>query len=76
MKQGRRFLVTGEVIGGSEWGSKGYKRRDIEPQKVAKELGVETLVTGRVLQRGDALSVGAELVDAFSTLLAPQTFVA
>src|SRR5437870_7694680 len=41
-----------------------YKRRDIEPQKVAKELGVEALVTGRVLQRGDALSVSAELVDA------------
>ena len=32
-----------------------YKRRDIEPQKVAKELGVEALVTGRVVQRGDAL---------------------
>src|SRR5438309_11583484 len=41
-----------------------YKRRDIEPQKVAKELGVEALVTGRVLQRGDDLSVSAELVDA------------
>ena len=41
-----------------------YKRRDIEPQKVAKELGVEALVTGRVLQRGDDLSVSVELVDA------------
>jgi serine/threonine protein kinase/tetratricopeptide (TPR) repeat protein len=41
-----------------------YKRRDIDPQKVAKELGVETLVTGRVIQRGDDLSVSAELVDA------------
>jgi eukaryotic-like serine/threonine-protein kinase len=41
-----------------------YKRRDIEPQKVAKELGVEALVTGRVIQRGDDLSVSAELVDA------------
>jgi tetratricopeptide (TPR) repeat protein len=41
-----------------------YKRRDIEPQKVAKELGVEALVTGRVMQRGDDLSVSAELVDA------------
>ncbi len=29
-----------------------YKQRDIEPQKVAKELGVEALVTGRVIQRG------------------------
>jgi TolB-like protein len=41
-----------------------YKRRDIDPQKVAKELGVQTLVTGRVIQRGDDLSVSAELVDA------------
>jgi eukaryotic-like serine/threonine-protein kinase len=41
-----------------------YKRRDIEPQKVAKELGVEALVTGRVVQRGDDLSVSVELVDA------------
>jgi eukaryotic-like serine/threonine-protein kinase len=41
-----------------------YKRRDIEPQKVAKELGVEALVTGRVMQRGDEISVSAELMDA------------
>jgi eukaryotic-like serine/threonine-protein kinase len=41
-----------------------YKRRDIEPQKVSKELGVDALVTGRVAQRGDDLSVSAELVDA------------
>ena len=41
-----------------------YKQRDIDPQKVAKELGVEALVTGRVVQRGDDLSVSAELVDA------------
>jgi eukaryotic-like serine/threonine-protein kinase len=41
-----------------------YKRRDIEPQKVAKELGVEALVTGRVVERGDDLSVSVELVNA------------
>ena len=41
-----------------------YQRRDIEPKKVAKELGVEALVTGRVTQRGDDLSVSVELVDA------------
>src|SRR5438094_375045 len=41
-----------------------YKRRDIEPQKVARELGVDALVMGRVIQRGDDLSVSAELVDA------------
>ena len=41
-----------------------YKQREIDPQKVAKELGVDALVTGRVVQRGDDLSVSAELVDA------------
>jgi eukaryotic-like serine/threonine-protein kinase len=41
-----------------------YKKRDIEPQKVGRELGVEALVMGRVIQRGDDLSVSAELVDA------------
>jgi eukaryotic-like serine/threonine-protein kinase len=41
-----------------------YKQREIEPQKVGKELGVEALVTGRVIQRGDDLSVSVELVDA------------
>jgi TolB-like protein/Flp pilus assembly protein TadD len=41
-----------------------YKQREIEPRKVAKELGVEALVTGRVVQRGDDVSVSAELVDA------------
>jgi serine/threonine protein kinase/tetratricopeptide (TPR) repeat protein len=41
-----------------------YKQREIDPQKVARELGVQALVTGRVTQRGDDLSVSAELVDA------------
>jgi TolB-like protein/Tfp pilus assembly protein PilF len=41
-----------------------YKQRDIEPQKVARELGVEALVMGRVGFRGNDLSVSAELVQA------------
>ncbi len=41
-----------------------YKHRDIEPQKVAQELGIDALVTGRVVQRGDDLSVSVELVEA------------
>jgi serine/threonine protein kinase/Tfp pilus assembly protein PilF len=41
-----------------------YKQRDIDPKKVAKELGVEALVTGRVVQHGEDVSVSAELVDA------------
>jgi TolB-like protein/Flp pilus assembly protein TadD len=41
-----------------------FKGREIEPKKVAQELGVEALIIGRVVQRGDQLSVRAELVDA------------
>ncbi len=41
-----------------------YKQQEIEPQKVAKELGVDVLVTGRVVQHGNDLSVSVELVDA------------
>ena len=41
-----------------------YKKHEIEPQKVGRELGVEALVTGRVFQHGDDLSVSAELVNA------------
>jgi serine/threonine protein kinase len=41
-----------------------YKKRDIELQKVARELNVQALVTGRVTQIGDQLTVSAELVDA------------
>ena len=41
-----------------------YKKRDIQPQKVAKDLGVDALVTGRVVQHGNDLSVSTELVDA------------
>ena len=43
-----------------------YKGRDADPQAVAKDLKVEAVVTGRVLQRGDRLVVSAELVDAHS----------
>jgi serine/threonine protein kinase/tetratricopeptide (TPR) repeat protein len=41
-----------------------YKQAEIQPQRVAKELGVEALVIGRVVRKGDKLSVRAELVDA------------
>jgi TolB-like protein/DNA-binding winged helix-turn-helix (wHTH) protein/Tfp pilus assembly protein PilF len=38
-----------------------YKGKD--PQVVAKELGVEAIVTGRILQRGDGLLINVELVN-------------
>ena len=40
-----------------------YKGRDQDPGAAARELGVRAVVTGRVTQRGDKLSIGAELVD-------------
>ena len=40
-----------------------YRERDIDPQAAGNELGVRALVTGRVLVRGDDLSIRAELVD-------------
>ena len=41
-----------------------YKGRDFDPQTVARELKVEALVTGRIVQRGDQLIISAELIDA------------
>ena len=41
-----------------------YKGKEFDPKEVARSLGVEAIMTGRVLQRGDNLLVSAELVDA------------
>ena len=41
-----------------------YKGATADPAAVARILGVRSIVTGRVLQRGDRLSVSVELVDA------------
>ena len=41
-----------------------YKGAAIKSKKVADELGVQALVTGRLLHQGDNLLVSAELVDA------------
>jgi serine/threonine protein kinase/Tfp pilus assembly protein PilF len=43
-----------------------YKGRDADPQAVAKDLKVDAVITGRVLQRGDQLVISAELIDARS----------
>jgi TolB-like protein/Tfp pilus assembly protein PilF len=40
-----------------------YKGCEVDPQKVGRELMVRALLIGRVLQRGEALRVGIELVD-------------
>ena len=40
-----------------------YKGREVDPQTVGNELNVRAVLTGRVVQRGDSLSVNVELVD-------------
>jgi eukaryotic-like serine/threonine-protein kinase len=40
-----------------------YKGRTADPQLVGRELGAKAVLTGRVLQRGDTLVIGAELMD-------------
>ncbi|MBA3650346.1 MAG: hypothetical protein H0W66_02405 [Chthoniobacterales bacterium] len=41
-----------------------YKGREIDPQRVGRELHVAAVLTGRVRQMQDALSVQVDLVDA------------
>lgn len=40
-----------------------YKGKDIDPQEVARALGVTSIMTGRVSQRGDDLLISVELID-------------
>ena len=41
-----------------------YKGKDMDAQAVAKELKVQAVLTGRVTQRGDGLSISVELINA------------
>ena len=40
-----------------------YKGKEIDPIKVGQELGVSAVLSGRIVQRGDQLTISAELVD-------------
>jgi serine/threonine protein kinase/Tfp pilus assembly protein PilF len=40
-----------------------FKGEGVDPERCASELGVQALVTGRVLRRGEHLSISAELMD-------------
>jgi len=40
-----------------------YKGKEVNPQDVGRELKVQALVTGRITQRGDELSISVELMD-------------
>lgn len=41
-----------------------YKGRDVDPTVVAKDLKVQAVVMGRIVQHGDELIVSSELIDA------------
>ena len=41
-----------------------YKSKEADPETVAKELEVEAILTGRVIQRGENLLINVELMDA------------
>jgi serine/threonine protein kinase/Flp pilus assembly protein TadD len=40
-----------------------YKSREIDPQTAGRELKVRAVITGRLLKRGDLVTLGLELVD-------------
>jgi serine/threonine-protein kinase len=41
-----------------------YRGKDVDPQEAAKALGVQAIVTGRIVERGEDLQISVELVDA------------
>jgi TolB-like protein/Tfp pilus assembly protein PilF len=41
-----------------------YKEREVDPEQVGKDLRVQAVVTGRIVQQGDRLIVSSELIDA------------
>jgi TolB-like protein len=41
-----------------------YKAREVDPQLVGKDLKVQAVVTGRIVQHGDRLIISSELIDA------------
>jgi eukaryotic-like serine/threonine-protein kinase len=41
-----------------------YKGREVDPQVIARDLKVQGVITGRIVQRGDLLIISAELIDA------------
>jgi TolB-like protein/Tfp pilus assembly protein PilF len=41
-----------------------YKGKEIDPKKIASELNVQAILTGRVIQRGEQLTLSLELIDA------------
>jgi hypothetical protein len=49
-----------------------YKGRETSPQTIGKELNVQALLNGRVVQRGDQLTLNLELIDAHTLRSDPR----
>ncbi|MEO6334868.1 MAG: tetratricopeptide repeat protein [Pyrinomonadaceae bacterium] len=41
-----------------------YKGKDVDPKQLATELGVQSVLNGRLVQRGDNITLSLDLVDA------------
>src|SRR5215813_9673984 len=41
-----------------------YSGQEADPKKIGRELGVHGVLTGRIVQRGDTISINVELIDA------------
>ena len=41
-----------------------YKGKELDPKKIAAELNVQAILTGRIVQRGEQLTLNLELIDA------------
>lgn len=53
-----------------------YKGRDVTPQQVASDLDVQTILNGRVAQRGDQITLNLELTDpSTSNILWSEQYV-
>jgi len=41
-----------------------YKGKEFDPKKIASELNVQAILTGRIVQRGEQMTLNLELIDA------------
>jgi len=40
-----------------------YKGKDVDAEKIGNELGVDAVMSGRLIQRGDDLTISVDLID-------------
>src|SRR5438105_1985648 len=44
-----------------------YKGKDVDAEKIGNELGVDAVMSGRLIQRGDDLTISVDLIDVRNT---------